>query len=331
MQHEAWFFIGLFVFIFVVWIALGGPARPPAVNVPRFSSSSEAATATPSMWSGSSIALPHAPFAVGTTRTGFGGSAPSEAPPLVEVPGVIFTPSSPYRGLVSMNSYVGNASSSDAREEYVQISVAQSAHGPINITGWVLRSGATGRYAYIPRGTALPTSGVVNPVADITLTPGERAYLISGTSPVGASFRENKCIGYFEAYQDFAPTLPQQCPSGGDELASLYGTPYIHDPKCIDYAETVPRCRVPVPPASADLSLTCEEFFEARLNYNGCVEAHGGDADFAGDTWRIYLGRKNDKPFLREDTAAYGPLWRDRHEVVELIDKKGYTVDAFAY
>ena len=54
------------------------------------------------------------------------------------------------------------------------------------------------------------------------------------------------------------------------------------------------------------------------LNYNGCVAAHKNDADFEGNTWRIYLGR-------------YFSMWRTQHEVVKLLDINSKTVDAFSY
>jgi hypothetical protein len=217
-----------------------------------------------------------------------------------------------------MDNYVSSASSSDPKSEYVRIYVAQNAGGPVDITKWSLESGATYNGALIPRGTITPTSGVINPTQDILLYPGDSAYIISGESPIGGSFRVNKCIGYLANFQPFTPSLPDNCPSASDELSSLYGTPYIHDPSCIDYANTLPRCQTAVPPQSANLSLTCRSFLENHLNYNGCLTSHQNDPDFAGNTWYIYLGLTTH-------------LWRQTHEVVELLDPQGRTVDAFNY
>lgn len=220
--------------------------------------------------------------------------------------------------MVSMNSYVSSASSSDPKSEYVEVSVAQNASQAVKITGWTLLSGATDNAELIPKGTRVPTSGVVNAGEDIILAPGDRAYIISGKSPVGASFRENKCIGYFASFQQFSPNLPQNCPAAANELSQFYGTPYNHDPNCVDYVDTLSRCQVALPPASAKLNLTCKSFLENRLNYNGCVANHKSDSDFAGTTWRIYLGR---------DTS----MWRTRHEYVRLLDDRGKTVASFNY
>ena len=325
MKNEVWFFIGLFVFIFVVWIAIGGAGRTPSLALPSLPSGSS--TTTP-LGESIFLSLPRAPFVIGTSHVELAGSSgsndtsslePSVAP-LITVPGVIFAPQSSYRGIVSMDSFVSNASSTDAREEYVELSVADNASAPVDITGWILGSGATGNEAVIPRGTAVPTSGVVNATSDIVLNPGDSAIVVSGISPVGASFRENKCIGYFGSAQTFTPPLPTDCPSAADELTMFYGKPYIHDPTCIDYADSLAPCQIPTPAGSAPLSLACQDFLETHLNYNDCVITHGNDSDFAGTIWHIYLGRANDQP-----------LWRENHEVVELLDRNDYTVDAFTY
>ena len=234
--------------------------------------------------------------------------------------GIPFGPSSQYRNVISMNKYVSNA---DTTKEYIEISVAQNASGSVNITGWTLASEASGNTEVIPVGTRVPTFGVVNLTQNILLDPGDRAIISSGPSPIGLSFRENKCTGYFNDFQKFSPPLPQNCPTASHELSSFYGTRYIHDPVCIDYANTVPRCRVPAE-GKTDLSVTCENFLTNYLNYNGCVNAHSGDADFNGTTWRIYLGR-------RAATGKTKPMWRTDHEIVKLFDDRYKTVDSFSY
>jgi len=216
-----------------------------------------------------------------------------------------------------MNHYVSGAGSSDSRNEYVEVSVSQDAGVPVDLSGWRVVSSATGSAVSIPKGTEIPISGTINADEDIVLSPGTRALLISGQSPIGASFRENKCIGYFSTFQKFYPPLPQNCPVPSDDLSSFYGTGYIGDAACIDYVNKLSRCQVALtPPASA--SGSCQRFIVKYLNYNGCVDAHKTDADFMGNTWRIYLGRSSS-------------LWRTQHEIVKLLDVNGKTVDAFSY
>lgn len=315
-MHDAWFFIGVFVFIFLVWVSVGGPTHPISFAGPRL--------ALPgALGGGTYLQLPHSPFGIGDSSVsltnpsgGSGVSSASDVPPPSALSGVGFGPVSPYRGALSMSHYVSNASSTD---EYIQISVPQNAGTPVDISSWTIGSAATGKSALIPLGTAVPTSGVVNAVHDIVLQPGDSAYIISGKSPVGSSFRENKCIGYFGAFQTFSPSLPQNCPTPSNELSTYYGKAYIHDPNCIDYVDTLNRCQTPLTKTPVfKLSDTCQSFLVKYLNYNGCINTHGADTDFNGTLWHIYLGR----------TKA---LWRTKHEVVKLLDINNKTVDAFSY
>jgi hypothetical protein len=318
MEHDAWFFIGVFVFIFLVWIATGGPLHPISFTGPRL--------ALPGVLGGGTyLSLPQARYGVGDSNVSLpgssngGGSVPNiqETPVPVFVGGSVFGQPSPYRELVTMNHYVSGAGSADPKNEYIEIRVAQNAGVPVNISGWSLSSDATGNSIGIPKGTEVPTSGTVNAVQDIVLSPGDRAIVISGQSPIGASFRENKCIGYFSTFQTFSPSLPQNCPTPNNELTSFYGTGYIRDSACINYVNKLSRCQVVLTPP-VTVSGACQSFLVQYLNYNGCVTAHRGDADFKGNTWRVYLGRSNS-------------MWRTQNELVKLLDVKGKTVDAFSY
>ncbi len=316
-MHDAWFFIGVFVFIFLIWIATGGPLHPIAFTGPRL--------AQPGVLGGGTyLQLPRAPFAIGDSNTSLSGSSGggsysdnSGTPIPSFVGGSVFGTPSPYRGIVRMNHYVSGAGSSNPSEEYIEISVAQNAGVPVDLSEWTLKSDATGNSVIIPKGTEVPTSGVVNEDEDIILSPGTRALVISGQSPIGASFRENKCIGYFSTFQRFSPSLPQNCPVPSDELASFYGPDYIRDNACIEYVKKLSRCQVTLtPPVNA--SGACKNFLVQYLHYNGCVTAHRNDTDFKGDVWRIYLGRTNS-------------MWRTKNELVKLLDINGKTVDAFTY
>lgn len=318
-MHDAWFFIGVFVFIFLIWVATGGPLHPLSFTGPRLS--------LPGVLGGGTyLSLPRAPYGVGGSNVVLPGSSNGQNVPgssynsgtsIPTITGSTFGTPSPYRGLVSINHYVSGANSSDPGNEYVQISVAQGAVVPINLSGWILRSEASGSSVIVPKGTEVPISGTINEAEDIILTPGERAIVISGRSPIGASFRENKCIGYFSTFQHFSPPLPQNCPVPSDELISFYGADYIRDASCIDYVDKLSRCQVQLSPPPT-ISGACQSFVIKYFNYNGCVDAHKNDVDFSGDTWRIYLGRTT-------------PMWRTKHEVVKLIDSSGKTVDAFSY
>lgn len=316
MEHDAWFFVGVFVFIFIIWVATGGPLHSISFTGPRL--------ALPdALGGGTYISFPRAPFGIGTSNVSLPGSSSggfasyNQTLSAPVITGGVFGPSSPYRGVVRMNHYVSGAGSSDLKNEYLELSVAQDAGSPVNLSGWTLSSDASGNSAVIPKGTELPISGTVNASQDILITPGNRALLVSGSSPIGASFRENKCIGYFSTFQQFTPSLPQNCPMPSDELSGYYGAGYIRDVACIEYVKALPRCQVAItPPMGA--SGACQSFLAQYLHYNGCVAAHQNDPDFKGDTWRIYLGRTSS-------------MWRTRYEIVKLRDAEGKTVDAFSY
>ncbi len=316
--HDAWFFIGVFAFIFLIWIATGGPLHPIAFTGPTLPEPGV-------LGGGTYLSFPRAPFTIGSTNVSLPGSSNGESvssngleAPLPILPsGSVFGEPSPYRGIVTMNHYVSGADSQNPDDEYIEIDVSQNANVPVDLTGWTLESDATGNASIIPKGTEVPVSGIVNAAQDIVLVPGERALVISGQSPIGGSFRDNKCIGYFSTFQNFSPPLPQNCPIPSNELSSFYGAGYIRDSACINYVNTLSRCQVSLTPPT-NVSGTCQSFLIKYLNYNGCVEAHQNDADFEGNTWRIYLGRTNS-------------MWRTKNEVVKLLDATGKTVDAFSY
>ena len=316
-MHDAWFFIGVFVFIFLIWVATGGPLHPIAFSGPSLAQPG-------ALGGGTYLQLPKANLSVGDGNVVLPGSSNgssvttnSDVPPPSSLGGGVFGQVSQYRGVVKMNHYISGAGSSDPKNEYIELYVAQDAGAPVNISGWKLSSDVTGSMSTLPKGTETPISGIVNASQDIIITPGKRAMIISGRSPVGASFRENKCIGYFSTFQQFSPPLPQNCPSPSDELSTYYGAGYLRDIACIDYVNKLSRCQVALsPPAGA--TGACKSFMTQYLNYNGCLGAHQNDADFRGDTWRVYLGRTT-------------PLWGTRREVVRLVDTDGKTVDAFSY
>ncbi len=316
--HDAWFFIGVFAFIFLIWIATGGPLHPIAFTGPTLAEPG-------ALGGGTYLSFPRVPFTIGSTNVSLPGSSNGESvssggseTPLPILPsGSVFGEPSPYRGIVTMSHYVSGADSQNPDNEYIEIDVSQNAGVPVDLTGWTLESGATGNAAVIPKGTEVPVSGIVNAAQDIVLVPGEQALVISGQSPIGASFRDNKCIGYFSDFQNFSPPLPQNCPIPSDELSSFYGANYIRDAACITYVDTLSRCQAALTPPT-NVSGACQSFLIKYLNYNGCVDAHQSDADFEGNTWRVYLGRTNS-------------MWRTQNEVVKLLDANGKTVDAFSY
>ncbi len=320
MQNDAWFFVGIFVFVFLVWVATGGPTREISFAGPTLAKPQE-------LGGGTYMQLPRAPYTLGGVRgtsdsangttynnnytRNYYGSGGTLRGPLYGIP---FGTPSPYGKEVSLYSHVSGASTT---KEYLQLSLSRNAAAPVRITGWWFESQITGKSAAIPGGTQVPTTNAVNQKTGIILSPGEKAYIHTGGSPIGTSFRENKCTGYLNEFQDFTPRLGRSCPKALGELQTYYGPYYLRDTSCVDYVKKIPTCSAELFPSSK-LSRSCRDFARQYLNYNGCVAVHKNDPDFHGKTWHIYLGYSK-------------PLWRARNEVIKLLDLHGNTVSVFTY
>ncbi len=217
MQSDAFFFGGVILFFFVLWLATGGPTKPisfagPYITPIESPDSVQVGYGDTGASSGSSqdvrSSLSDAQYklqqlqAQATSIQSFG------------------TPS-PYRGQVTI-SHSGGASGSTPDTEYVTIQAAYDAKSDITISGWRLVSAATGNSATIPNGSQLLRTGDVNGASPVVLHPGDTAIISSGESPVGASFRENECVGYLTQHQTFVPSLSRNCPSPRDEFAKHY-------------------------------------------------------------------------------------------------------------
>ncbi len=313
MGHDSWFFVGVFVFIFLVWVVTGGPMNPLSFSGPLLQQPGP-------IGGGTYLSLPKAPLGAGATDASLSGSSSGKNVSQKNAPesvgGIAFGSPSPYRGKVVLIHSVYGKNASDPKKEYIRIRVAQNADQDITLSGWTLVSGVSGRTSVIDVGVKVPRSGVISGGLPITISPGEDAYIISGRSPIGSSFRENICIGYFAEYQTFSPSLPKICPRAETEVDKYYGN-YARDIDCKNYVKSISRCES-VLTAPQKLSSACNGVLTKYVNYNGCIMAHEQDADFLGDTWRIYLGRESS-------------LWRATHEVVKLLDSEGKTVDAFSY
>ncbi len=327
MQHDALFFIGIFIFIFLVWVATGGPSRPISFAGPFLSSPTTAGNVT-------TYYLPQASFGIGdsneqlslygggTTRTSL-SNIQSEADRLAEQvkDAAAFGTPSPYRGLVSISKSRAGPANADYEQEYVEIDMSRQAKEGVDITGWKLISTASDRVGVIREGATVPRTGSVNPTEHIVLQPGDRAIVSTERSPIGVSFRENMCTGYLGQYQNFSPHLSLSCPDPLSEFDRYYAGNPLKDDACYDLMRDTRRCEIPSD-KSRRLSSSCFDMIDNRLNYNGCVETHRNDPDFARNTtWRIYLNRDEDD----------GEIWKADREGIKLVDAEGKTVDLFTY
>jgi hypothetical protein len=243
----------------------------------------------------------------------------------------------------------GNAAYSiEPKDEY--ITIENIGDGPVNISGWKLTNNKSNRVYYagnqtvhyasdevvIPQATGyISPSGSYSQTQNIVLKPRETAIVTTGSIGVQSpykivSFKENECSGYIESLPqyDFTPNLNMSCVSPSEE-------PGIQnfDRACKNFVGSLNSCTTPAfgqtnhyssdscdncvngQPAP---SSQCLAFIKQHFSYEGCLAAHQNDADFSGNTWRVFLARKWE-------------LWDKEDEVISLYDQFGKLVDSTSY
>ena len=226
---------------------------------------------------------------------------------------------SPYAGLVKMRKSSGTLRTTDVDREYIQLDAGKDNDSKIVITDWKITSSITGRTVTIPEAVHLVFSGSSGSEQPVVLNPGDRAYITTGRSPIGPSFLVNKCTGYYTQFQKFTPSISSKCPLPEDEILAYTRDQSIFiDNACMDFVDRMRKCRINTKPLPLTLSFTCQDAIIEEINYSSCVDKHKDDEDFRVPDWRIYLKRDDD-------------LWRDKREVIKILDEEGRTVDYYSY
>ena len=227
---------------------------------------------------------------------------------------------SPYYGKIIMSGISG-LYNDDPNQEYIYLYTNLKKNETIKITGWYLKSEITGYYAVIGRASLLPFP-FSKTESYIVLQDRDRVYLTKGFSPIGISFRTNKCTGYFEEDRTFTPNLPLACPRPEDEKLPRFSSDYDRNDECVEIIERLPRCATKGSDFIRDLPDTvpesCKTYITTQINYNTCVAKHFSDTDFPGDEYRVYLNK-------------FGSLWRQKHDKINLHDENGLVVDTISY
>jgi hypothetical protein len=197
-------------------------------------------------------------------------------------------------------------------KEYVEIEVVQANLSNADATGWVLKN-SQDESATLGQASPLPLSGKVNTVEPLKIKAGDHLFISTGRSPIGVSFRVNKCSGYLEQFQDFIPPISEECPSVtfGKNTGTL-------DNNCQSFLSSIRPCETNARQLPGGVLASCKAFLDSTVNYNGCVANHKNDADFYLKEWRIFLGKEKE-------------LWAQEKETVTLLDEKGGLVDVFKY
>lgn len=313
MKGDGLFFLGIIAFFFILWYATGGPTRPISFAGPYITPITDIDTVQEGY---------------GDPNASFGDSIWGSITDIERTVANMqrdasdlraFGTASPLEGKVRISG-TGGTSEEDPNQEYVTLYVAGDS--PIDITGWTLVSGATGKQATIPGAATLPRVGQVNQTGPVVLQPGDEAIVITGESPIGVSFRENSCTGYLDERQDFYPSLTNSCPDALDEFDRFYTGNELDDDRCYELIRSTPSCTTPRD--SSRISNSCSTLVDDYLNYNGCIDHHYHESTFADDTWRIYLGYGNGR-------GRDSELWKSTRDAVKLLDRDGRTVDLYTY
>ncbi|OGG54748.1 hypothetical protein A3C20_03975 [Candidatus Kaiserbacteria bacterium RIFCSPHIGHO2_02_FULL_55_25] len=221
---------------------------------------------------------------------------------------------SPYRGMVALSQ--ANAREGGTVHEYLELD-AREGISAVPLTGWSLQSMVSGVRVPIPGAAAPFIIGVVNQLSPVVLAPGQTALVVTGPSPVGVSFRENRCTGFLEQVQSFDPALANACPASS-ELAPLTAENlHQYGSDCMDFARSLPQCSFPVNLPSS-LTPGCRAYLVNTFTYSNCVDIERSRSSFELDTWRIYL-------------SSASELWDNQHDIIRLLDAQGRTVAAISY
>jgi len=227
---------------------------------------------------------------------------------------------SPFYDKVRM-SQISGVHGVDPSKEYFTLSTNFKNNEMVNVTGWYLKSEVTGYGVVIGQAALLPFP-FTRADSNIVLQKGDKVTVVKGFSPIGISFRTNKCTGYFEENRKFTPSLPLSCPQPEDENLPRFSTDYDRNDECIELIERVPRCTTVGNEDVRDLPDTvgsfCKDYMKTQINYNACVAYHFDDTDFPGNQYRVYLNK-------------FGPLWRPEREEINLHDQNGLIVDTITF
>lgn len=228
---------------------------------------------------------------------------------------------SPYYGKIRMSNISG-IRSTNPNQQYLTLSTSIKKNETVKITGWYMKSEVTGYFAVIGKAALLPYPSQSGIESNVILQQGDRVYLTKGFSPIGISFRTNKCTGYFEQDRIFYPSLSLDCPLPKDERLPTFSSDYDSNDLCLLTIERLPQCSTVdsefIRALPDTVPQSCKDYMRNQINYSTCLALHYSDTDFPGNVYRLYFNK-------------FGPLWRPLHDKIDLIDENGLIVDSVSY
>lgn len=231
------------------------------------------------------------------------------------------TGDSPFRGKVTFDTIENDPQQDDPNQEYMTIRASIQNTESISLAGWSLESYVSGTRIPLPRAVLLYVLGRENATVVPVLAPGEFAYVITGNSPLSASFHTNSCSGELASYATFTPALSEHCPAPGDTLPATVQNLRVYGEQCLEYLQSLGSCEIPGKNSPAELLPLCRSYVEKEITYNKCLEREykrDGYKVFNLGGWYLYL-------------EAPAELWRNKYDVLRLLDADGRVVDVFSY
>ena len=254
-----------------------------------------------------------------TNNSGFSrnNSAGSESSETIGTYGSVIG-ASPFAGQVELLR--GSAYNDDRDREYIELQASDSLAGSITISGWTLQNLSRDKEYEIPESPRIGYPFENQEERPVELSAGETAYVITGFSPIGTSFKTNECTGYFQDETSFRPSLGRDCPTH-DQKRVLKKFNLDTNEECIEYLDRIPRCHDEEVPRYDDddpnkLPNRCLDYIREEVNYEGCVRNNVTTSDFYGSEWYLYL----------EVRFTIDEIWKDDN-IILLLDHSGLVVD----
>jgi hypothetical protein len=238
---------------------------------------------------------------------------------------------SPHKDTVKFDVWDSDATNEDAAQEYLAIRAAARNTAAVRVNGWSIDSLVSGVRMPLPKATLLlrlgedlnkDGAGKQTQLSSIYLAPGEFLYAVTGTSPAGTSFHTNTCIGQLMNYQTFYPRLPESCPVTSTLLPATLENLKNMGEQCLEYISTIPPCEIPTEASMpVDLLPACKAHILQNLTYAKCLDTEEKKGKFKiynGGGWYTYFEQPNE-------------LWRNKYDIIRLLDAEGRVVDVYSY
>ena len=224
---------------------------------------------------------------------------------------------SPHAGYVRFLNRTSSVKKSNPLEEYFVILVSNDTPIPFSLTGWKILD-FNGKKSYtFGKGVSRLFPLGRNLRENIGIEAGTVIIVSSGKSPVGDSFRINRCTGFREQFKDFSPALKRACPNVREFLEKTTKSISFSDEVCYNVLSRIGRCEAVVgrtPGASSE----CKAFIQEDLTEKGCVAAFKNNPSFYLPEWRVFLNSKKE-------------IWKGDSNALYLLDNQDLLVATLIY